>query len=353
MLTGIRWRIQQAQQLLQTERRARQRRATAQALVLLYHRVTEKTMDPWALGVTPENFEAHLRVLRRYTQPMSLRDLAIAQQSGHLPERAVAITFDDGYANNLHQAKPLLAKYDIPATVFVSTGYTERGREFWWDDLDRMLLQPGPLPDYLELRLDGQMYRWDLGSAAHYSVDQHQADWGRSPLAAQPGSRLYFYCQVWTVLQPLSEPQRAAALDHLLTWAGANALPRATHRPLVRAELPLLEADGVVTIGAHTENHPILSKHDLAYQQREIEASKIYLEHALNHRVDAFAYPFGAYQPETVPLVQQAGFFCACSTVEETVWRGNNRLELPRFEVQDWPEPVFEARLQQWLKRGY
>lgn len=349
----LRYQADQRQRQWKKDWQARIRRSHAQAAILMYHRVAPKDIDPWFLCVTPENFEAHLQVLKRYAQPMSLRELAIAQQTNSLPERAVAITFDDGYANNLYQAKPLLAKYDIPATVFVSTGYTESNKEFWWDALESVLLQPGKLPPALELSINGQSFKWDLGSAAQYSEIDYQADHSLAAWRASPNSRLGFYHQVWAVLQPLSESQRQAALDAIFAWAEQVPGCRESHRPLRSAELKQLERNGIVTVGAHTVNHPFLSKRSLEEQQQEIADGRDYLEKLLEHSVDTFAYPFGAYQPETVPMLATADFLCACTTVEETVWHGNVCYELPRFDVGNWSKSVFEQTLMRWFAKGY
>ena len=347
-----RYKIHQQQQHWQRNRQARIRRSHPQAIILMYHRVGQKDVDPWDLCVTPENFEAHLQVLKQHMQPTSLRELAIAQQNQTLPDRAVAITFDDGYADNLYQAKPLLAKYNIPATVFIATGYTQDHREFWWDALARALLQPGTLPPKLQLALNGEPKTWTLGNATTYSHKQHQAD--RSLLAwkAPRGSRLHFYHQIWAALQPLPEPQRQTALAEILQWAQTKP-HESSHRPMHPEELKQLEAAGLVTIGAHTVNHPALSKQTPQEQQREIADSRAYLEQLLNHSVDTFAYPFGAYQPETVPLLATENFLCACTTVEETAWQGNSRHELPRFDVGNWSGPTFEQTLLRWLEKGY
>ncbi len=353
MLDRIRGQIGQAHRRIQTEWRAQRRRSYPQALILMYHRVAPKDVDPWTLRVTPENFEAHLQVLKQHTQPMGLRELALAQRSGNVPERAVAITFDDGYANNLHQAKPLLTKHQIPATVFVSTGYTESGREFWSDELERLLLSPGTLPPTLPLTVGGQCLTWDLGDAIHYSEADYQTDHDRYAWNGEPGTRMHLYHQLWAALQPLDHQERQAAMDTLLNWAGADISSRHSHRPMTSAELSELEAGGLVTIGAHTVNHPMLSEHSLDYQQQEIQASKTYLETVLHHPVDTFAYPFGDYHPETLPLLEQDGFLCACTIVEETVWQGNHPLELPRFKVGNWSKPEFETRLRRWMTRGY
>ena len=128
-------------------RRIRRERCS---VILMYHRVAPAGIDPWRLLVTPEHFAEHLEVLRRTTTPLPLRRLVAEYASGRLPERAVAVTFDDGYVDNLTVAMPLLAAADISATVYVATGNTGTAREFWWDALTRALLLPTVLPSELE-----------------------------------------------------------------------------------------------------------------------------------------------------------------------------------------------------------
>src|SRR5829696_3251896 len=170
--------------------------------ILLYHRVAELRLDPWFLSVTPRNFAEHLEVLQRYAQPISLERLYQGLLEGGLPERAVAVTFDDGYADNLHDAKPLLARYEVPATVFLATGYIGHEREFWWDELDRILLQPGTLPKALRLSVDGRTHRWELGKAARYGEETaRQRRWGAWGGAF--GARRRLYLSLWELLRPL------------------------------------------------------------------------------------------------------------------------------------------------------
>ena len=122
-------------------------------MILLYHRVATLETDPQLLAVTPENFAAHLDILREFAAPMSLADLVRATRSSTAPANAVAITFDDGYADNLEFAGPLLHARQIPATVFVATAGSENACEFFWDDLDGIFLQPGRLPESLRLQI--------------------------------------------------------------------------------------------------------------------------------------------------------------------------------------------------------
>ncbi|NER47748.1 MAG: polysaccharide deacetylase family protein [Symploca sp. SIO1A3] len=326
-----------------------QKKFAQKSLILMYHRVAEKDVDPWSLCVTPEHFAQHLEAIKKHAHPISLRELAQAHQEGKVPQGSVAITFDDGYANNLHQAKPLLERYGVPGTVFVSSGYLNSHREFWWDELDRVLLQPGRLPEKLSLNINGSAHQWELGAAVDYSEEEHQRDYARQAWAAQPGTRLFFYHSVWQLLQPLPEQHRYQAMDEILTWAEAEPVARETHRSMFPEEVHTLEQGGVVEVGAHTVNHPLLSAHSTVLQQDEIKQSKVDLEKLLGHPVKTFAYPYGAYTKETVPLVEEAGFVCACSTVEDTVWRESDRFELPRFDAINWNGKEFEQRLLSWL----
>ena len=89
------------QRLRQAARRLKYRFAS-HALILMYHRVTELPNDPYLLAVTPKHFAEQLEVIRRYGVPMPLRQMVEALQNGKVPKRAVVVTFDDGYADNLH-----------------------------------------------------------------------------------------------------------------------------------------------------------------------------------------------------------------------------------------------------------
>src|SRR5579872_376216 len=99
-------------------------------LVLLYHRIAVTPFDPWGLAVSPRHFEEHLDVLRRTRRPIPLTDFIRRFKSGTLPNNAVAVTFDDGYVDNLTEGKPRLAAADVPATIFLATGYLGQTSEF-------------------------------------------------------------------------------------------------------------------------------------------------------------------------------------------------------------------------------
>ena len=322
-------------------------------LILLYHRVAEVQSDPWLLSVTPRHFAEHLEVLRKVGRPTRLQHLVNDLRQGKSLYRSLVVTFDDGYADNLYNAKPLLVRYEIPATIFLTTGCIGENREFWWDELDRLLLQPGRLPRALHLNIDGTIHDWDLGEAADYGDDaaqQHRnwGAWGKH----DPSARHSLYRALYHLLRPLPADEQRKVLEDLVTWSSAKPGGRPSYRPLTIQEISTLAQGDLVDIGAHTVTHPVLSARLIATQREEIQQSKVHLEEILGRPVRSFAYPYGGqsdYTAETVALVREAGFACACSTSAKVVGRATDPFRLPRLHVQDWDGEKFSQVLSRWL----
>jgi peptidoglycan/xylan/chitin deacetylase (PgdA/CDA1 family) len=315
----------------------------------MYHRVAEGCVDPWSLCVTPQHFSQHLEVLREHYHPISLQGLVGSLDSGNLLRHSVVVTFDDGYADSLYAAKPLLEHQDIPATVFVTTGYIGEKHEFWWDELQRLLLQPGALPRTLWLRVEDRVHQWDLGEAAYYARDRWERDLSWRAPENPPSARHSVYVDLWRVLQLLPERERAKAMQDLRVWASEKSGPRSTHRLLTREEIVSLAQGGLVDVGSHTRTHPVLSELSPRSQREEVGLSKACLESILGRPITSLAYPYGSYQSETISIVHEAGFSCACSTVETAVREGCDRLQLPRVEIKDWDGEEFNRRLRAWF----
>ncbi|MDQ4077912.1 MAG: polysaccharide deacetylase family protein [Chloroflexota bacterium] len=320
-------------------------------LILLYHRIVTSESDLWNLSVTPHHFDEHLQVLQHF-RTMELQQLARALRAGSLPRRAVVITFDDGYADNLYNAKPLLERYDIPATVFLVSGSIGHKREFWWDELERVLLQPDVLPRKLCLTINGSPYVWE----ASEGVNENEC---RSSYYCRPKSgeatfspRRALYYSLWERLHALPHNEQQKVLDALLQWAGAGAASRPTHRTLEMTEVQRLAEGGLIEIGAHTATHSSLAVLPLDAQRDEIRRSRTKLEEILNAPVQSFAYPYGSeldYTPETRALVQQAGFACACSNFGGVVRHSTDIYQLPRMRVENWDGEEFSRRIERWF----
>ena len=123
-------------------------------LILMYHRVASAATDPLELCVAPERFAEHLELLESLGRIVPLRDFARAKGNG----LTVAITFDDGYADNVLAAAPLLEQHDAPATVFVVAGAVGSPRAFWWDTG-----RGGRAPEYFGLGAPPRPSRADRG----------------------------------------------------------------------------------------------------------------------------------------------------------------------------------------------
>ena len=334
--------------LRQAARRLRYRFA-ARALILMYHRVTELPNDPYLLAVTPKHFAEQLEVIRRYGVPMSLRQMVKALRDGKVAKRGVVVTFDDGYADNLYSAKPLLERYDIPATVFVTTGHVGHPCEFWWDELDRLLLQPGTLPARLELSLDGHAWQWELAEAATYTTLDYQRNrhW-HVERQDDPTPRHRLHRSLYQLLHNFAEIDKQQLLDDLRKWAGAEAMGRSTHRTVDVNEVAHFADRRLVEIGAHTVTHPLLATLPVAAQRNEIRQSKARIEEIVNRPVTSFAYPHGSYTQETLAVVRDTGFSSACSSDTATVKRGNDPFRLPRISMRNWDGDTFCHLLQGW-----
>jgi peptidoglycan/xylan/chitin deacetylase (PgdA/CDA1 family) len=304
------------------------------------------------LAVNPRHFAEHLEVLRQHARPMQLRELSQGLRDGNLSDRSVVITFDDGYADNLHNAKPLLERHDIPATVFVASGYIGRKREFWWDELDRLLLRPGTLPERVQLSVNGNTYRWELSEAAHYTVEDFRRHRGWRAWNKNPTPRHQLYASLCKLLRPISEEERRQKLREVRRWTAAVPARRSNHRPLSREEVERLHQGRLVEVGAHTITHPILSALPSDSQAHEIRKNKAGLEKILDRSVSSFAYPYGKpydYTAQTIDIVRQAGFTSACASFAGLVRRSSDRFQLPRVSARNWNGDRLAQQLSKWF----
>jgi peptidoglycan/xylan/chitin deacetylase (PgdA/CDA1 family) len=277
-----------------------------------------------------------------------MQDLVEALMTGQIPPRSVAVTFDDGYADNFHVASPLLASFEVPATIFVTAGQVGATEEFWWDALERIFLNAGELPSVLDLVVGGQPQRWELGQSASFSIREAERwrDWRAD--GPPPTGRHQLYRQIWQVLFDANSEERHRLVTELTLWAGLPREARPTHRLMTEAELRHL-ADGLVEVGAHTWTHPSLARLSAWDQTDELQRSKFRLEAILGRTVTGCSYPHGDYSPKTLRLVQEAGYAYACGSTQIPVRRDADRFHLPRVVVDDWNVPSFERFVARYL----
>ncbi len=307
-------------------------------LILMYHRIADEPVDPWALAVSPAHFEEHLLVLRRTRHPLPLSEFVRALTAGTLPPNAVALTFDDGYVDNLFAGKPRLAAADVPATVFLATGYLDGSEEIWSDELARLILL-GDGPQSFELPVVGELMLFELGTDPPARGD------GTTPVESLQ-RRLGALRKIREVLRVLDDEKRRPVMAQLRSIFGGQGHSANVARAMTSQEVKTLVADGLVTIGAHTVTHPVLPKLAAATCHREISQSKIACESLIGAPVAAFAYPYGDFDTQAREIVRASGFLFACSTQRGPVGAASDIFALPRIHVSNSNGDTFEQALR-------
>lgn len=327
-------------------------------MILLYHRVANLPADPQLLAVSPKNFREHLDVIRRSFHAIRLRQMVNGVLDQTLAQDEIAITFDDGYADNAVQAAPILRDFDIPATVFVTARDEAPSREFWWDELERLVLHTPDLPPHLELCLNDSQHEWSP-SGGHWGAPCNP---GWNVLQDHsPTERQALYLHLCRLLRMTPDEHRRPILNDLRAWAGAAADGRPTHRAMSSSELVGLAEGGPIEVGAHSLTHPVLSRLPVAEQFAEIRGSRQRLEAILDREVTSFAYPFGCrgdFGPETIAMTKNAGFLCACANTgrpphaRARITPSCDIYALPRVIVRDWDGDTFARHLREAMGRS-
>jgi peptidoglycan/xylan/chitin deacetylase (PgdA/CDA1 family) len=288
--------------------------------ILILHRVLSAP-DPLFPGeIHRAQFDAMARWLAAWFQVLPLSEAIERLAAGTLPARAAAITFDDGYADNLHQAGPVLQRHGLPATIFVTTGYLDGGR--MWNDSIIESLRRTTQP-VLDLSAQG--------------LGQHplQTDAQRSTAIEA----------LITAVKHQSPDARADAVAGIVAAADAQ-LP--DDLMLSRDEVRQWLAQGH-SVGGHTLSHPILAALPADAAYAEIRDGKQALEDIARQPVTLFAFPNGKpgrdYHAEHVAMVREAGFTAAVSTAWGAANRQADRFQLPRFTPWDRQRLPFGLRL--------
>ena len=286
---------------------------TGGAAILMYHRIAEESFDPWGLAVSPGNFAGQLEWLAANRSVMRLAEFAKLHREGNLPDDAVAITFDDGYASVIEEAATVLERFGAPATVFIPAESVERGDEFWWDELEQIVLRH---PD-TSLDFDGPI---ELG-------EQVESDGCWEPGSGPKTPRQRAFLAIWERLKALPPEPLSAAMNGLRGQASRRPSRRLLSPDELRSRPALLD------VGSHALTHASLPALSRTEKTREIRDSVARCEAISGTRPTTFAYPFGDIDRTSLNLVRDAGFECACTTQHSFVHRRTDPFSMPRLAV--------------------
>ncbi|MDS9470058.1 polysaccharide deacetylase family protein [Paracoccus sp. MBLB3053] len=312
-------------------------------LILLYHRVHDCGADPWRMAVRPESFDRQMAVLGRLGLASNVSELAehLAQDTPGAPR--IAVSFDDGYVDNKDAALPILERYGVPATFYITSGAIGHADAFWWDRLHRIFLEEPRLPRDLALTFaDGRTFQWCLGAEAAAGPDLLAAckAWS-ADLNAPSGPRQRLMRTLWEMLEPLEAAERQPILQELDRWSGTA--PPADERPMTKAELREFARSPLVEIGGHTRNHVDLGRVAPEVATREIAEDRQALRDLTGQDLRSFALPFGRMGRDTRDLILKAGYSSATTSRSGRCEPGSDLMQLPRLQVEEMPIWMFES----------
>lgn len=296
--------------------------------ILIFHRVRPKP-DP----LMPHELDAHQfeRICRWVGEWFNVLPLELAVEqlrSGDLPARAMSITFDDGYADNVSVALPILRRHGLPATVFVATGFLDGGR--MWNDT------------VIESIRSARVDELALGQLVPGAADVLDLRTLQARQAAIP--------QVVMALKYLPHNDRGRVAEALAVAARAT-LP---HDLMMSSQQLRDWASGGMGVGAHTVTHPILSGIGVDAVRDEMARSRETLLALVDRPVDLFAYPNGKpgvdFDDDSVTAARQVGFRAAVTTTPGAAHRGSDLYQLPRY--LPWNRDRVRFCLRLWMNLG-
>lgn len=289
--------------------------------IFIFHRVRREIDDLFPEEIDAARFDAICGWLRHWFDVLPLEIAVRRLCAGDLGDRAAAITFDDGYADNHDVALPVLQRHGLVASFFVATGFLDGGR--MWND--------GVVESIRRCAVD--------------SVDAEPAGLHERLPLHDARSRRLAIDRVIKALKYLPPVERARRVDDFARICGVE-LP---HDLMMTSEQVCALHRAGQRIGAHTVHHPILARlgHDDA--RREIADSRASLQALLDDPVSTFAYPNGQpgvdYSAQSVEIVREVGFELAVSTAWGAAARASDPFQLPRFTPWDAGRRRFALRI--------
>ncbi len=283
-------------------------------LVLGYHRIgapVPGAHDTALWSATVDEFDRQLSFLERRADVVSGDDLPAALEAPR--GRHVALTFDDGYRDNHELAYPVLRANGLPAVFFLATGFLDRPRVAWWDEI-----------------------AWMVRSSARSELEP--GDWLSAPVPLADLRREAAVLTLASAYARLDESSTEAFLDWLGRASGSGrAGPAQAASTWMTWDMVREMRRGGMAFGAHTVNHPVLARCSVARQRREIAGSVARIRDELGEAPTLLSYPIGSrssFDERTRACAREAGITHAFSFYGgyQRTGRGDH-LDIPRTFV--------------------
>jgi len=293
--------------------------------ILIFHRVLESYDFMRPGEITAKEFDEKMQLIARYFTPLSLSEAVEKLKTNMLPQRAICVTFDDGYRDNAEVAFPILKKHNIPATFFVASGFLDGGR--MWNDT---------VIETVRNCQDKELSLIDLGLGTFLTETEQAKEKSAQAIIQQ--------------IKHLPQNERDQKVADISSYA--KNLPNDLMMDSVQVKNM---AEQGVSIGGHTVTHPILATLTAKKAEQEIRQGKKELEEIIQSPITEFAYPNGKqgqdYLPEHVGIIKKLGFKVAVSTEWGVSNSNSDVYQLNRFTPWDKGESKFLARLVNNLRQ--
>lgn len=307
-----------------------QKRQEIAGRILYYHRVNDDR-DAFFPATSTAQFESEMRYVARNYKIVSLSELLARLENGDPAGDLVAITFDDGYQDNYHCAFPILRRYGLPATIFLTTGSIDDRQPLWFERLAGAF-QRTP-SEFVDVEIDIPR-RFRLRTAEE---------------------RLAANDVVFGLLRVLPDVERREYVAGILDQLGAGDVTDRRGKMLTWDQAREMERHGIA-FGGHTVTHPFVSKLTPEGMRWEISESKARIESELQAAVEHFAYPNGReedFAPWNKDVLRAAGYRAAVTTIWGLNYRSTDRLELRRGQPWESHPALFVSKFDwyQWTNQ--
>lgn len=281
------------------------RKLNSTVSVLMYHGIAadDDEIHSWTL-VKKADFENQIIFLKKYFDIIPIGELDkddINEKDNGKPK--LIITFDDGLKNQLTKALPLLKKYNVPATIYISTDAVQKSKMFWWDNI---------IESILEQKIEKiDLYKYGLKS---YNFNHHHSSE-----------------RIWIEIKKLLEDMKNFQPNDrqkIIDWLTENVFDNTitTNSPfkvLTPMEVLTISKSNLITIGSHTHCHNILTQIPYESVEETIKKSKDLLKKWTGKHTMHFSYPNGNYNNMIVEIVRKQDFETAVTT-ENGRWKNGN-----------------------------
>ena len=302
------------------------------AFILMYHRIIDKgsqssfPVQP-GMYVTLASFRRQIKLLKDKFKVISLAALIDLLKNGDDVSGCCVLTFDDGWLDNYTNAFPVLKDHQVPATVFLATGFIGTQRWFWPEEVSFSLawlyqnkMDSSNLPGILQKLFDKTQFYSSglLCNAIDKFIDELKQ--------YEPQQRK----QVVSVLKDVCPVKKNERL--LMNWD----------------EVQEMTDSGLISFGAHTASHALLDQLPIDKAGVEIQKSKKQIEKRIKKQVNFFAFPNGNYNKKVLAILRDTQFAAAVTTMRGYINISSHLLELPRISIHDdisCTPPLFLWRL--------